>query len=326
MKRIILILGMMIWSSWGQAVFANDKPLMCGSDWPLWETARGMDELGQLEGFNFKYRKYKSCLNAFKHGTVDVTFLTLYDFIYTQRYKQNAVVIAAQDYSFGGEKIFVRNDIQAASDLIGQTLLLQSNSISLWLAHTYLTQNGLSLNDVLIKETDGGNVGIQFKKYHSQYAAAVGWDPNFDMLQKKYGYILASTADFPEHVYDIIVVQRESLNKHGELYQKFIDQWFVAIHQKNIAFKVAEVLKVDVNEYKLSLDNVHIYQNKAESLAAFPRMKHLSNEIDEFFSGVIPKSIKRGATKEIFFKRKPLDMNLLFDISLLKSGMDGVVE
>ncbi len=301
----------------GPNALAHDFQVLCSSDWPVWEISRGMQKQGLLHGFLFHYRPYNTCVRSFKQGSTDATFMTLYDFIYSQVKHRSAVVVAATDHSVGGDKFYVRNDISTPQALKGQTLLLQSNSISLWLAHLYLQRHGMSLDDVTIAEAKGEDVGMEFMKFPNLYAGAVGWNPNFQMIKPKHGRLVASSADFPGEIFDVLVVQRKSLQEHRQLYQNLIDDWFTAINDESVIYSTAEAIKVDVNQFRLWLVEAEIYRTKAASLDKFPEMREAASRIRDFFSQAPPAGLQRGATRENF-GQEDLDTDLLFDDSLLR--------
>lgn len=296
----------------------NTKIKMFCSDWPVWETARAMKTLGKLsKEFSFYYRDYTTNIDRFKDNTADITFLTLYDFIYTQRENQDGVIIGTTDYSSGGDKIFVRSNINSVKDLIEKKWTLQSNSISLWLTNIFLKKYGFNLDNIIIKHTIGENIGKQFINTPS-IVACVGWNPNFDIIPPNMGKVISSSADFPKNIFDVIVVKRKSLRNNRELYKQFLTHWYQAINDNEIKAEIAKNLGVNVEEYLNWLKDAHIYKTKNEALLAFPEMKQVAKDIISFFNQDPPKSIKRGATKVMFAKDKTIDINNLFDDSLLR--------
>jgi hypothetical protein len=308
----------------GPSFAQKDKINMFCSDWPVWETARSMNSLGELSSeFKFLYRDYSTNVDRFKDGVADITFLTLYDFIYTQLDKQDGVVIAITDYSSGGDKIFVRNDINAPPDLKGQLWVLQSNSISAWLAFIFLRKYGLSLGDIKIRHTKGENVGTEFVN-NSSATAAVGWNPNFNMVPTSIGKVMATSADFPQNIFDVIVVKRKSLEQNREIYKAFIDAWFRAVNDQKIIEQTSRNLGISITEYQGFLLNAYIYKTKTASLQIFPVAKKVSKDIVNFFNQDPPRSIAtaRGATQEMFKKDRQMDIEKFFDDSLLKTWLN----
>ncbi|MCP4022928.1 MAG: hypothetical protein GY729_13895 [Desulfobacteraceae bacterium] len=299
-------------------IAATEKIVMLGSDWPVWETVRAMHSLGRLSPkIDFLFRSYTTNIDRFKDDIADVTFLTLYDFLYTQRENENGVIISITDYSSGGDKIVVRPEVKSPADLLGKYWALQSNSISLWLAHIYLMSNGYSLNDIRIKYTKGEEVGRMLMQ-DSSIIAAVGWNPNFEMVSETGGKVIVTSADFPNNVFDVIVVKKDSLEKNRALYKAFLNDWFKAINDPKISEQIAKNLGVTVDQYNGWLSDAKIYKSKEEALHAYGEMRKVAEDILAFFDQDPPTSIRRGATRRMFGKEKTIDVNRLFDTSLLE--------
>ena len=287
---------------------------MAGSDWPVWETAHGMAELNRLNGFNFTYEKYGTCIYGFAAGKYDVTFMTLYDFIATQRDNPNGVIIAATDFSSGGDGVVLRNHISSAAALKGKKLGLQTDAISLYVANLYLQKNGMSLDDVKLSNVKGEFVSKAFVKNKS-LAGIVGWNPNLDEAVAASGHLVATSADFPENVFDVVVVNRESLKNNRAAYLHFLKGMFAAVNDAAVSRKIADVLNVPESEYKSWLGDAHIYKDAGQSLQSFARMKEVAKEVQSFYT-FKPSSVKGTSAK--LFGRKTLNIDKLFDESLLK--------
>ncbi len=290
------------------------KLRMAGSDWPVWETAHGMAELNRLNGFSYTYEKYGTCINGFALGKYDITFMTLYDFIATQRDNPNGVIIAATDYSSGGDGVVLRGNVSSAVELKGKKIGLQTDAISLYVANLYLKKNGLSLNDVKLSKVKGEFVSKAFVKNQS-LAGIVGWNPNLDEAVAAGGKLVATSADFPENVFDVVVVNRESLKDNRAAYRDFLKAMFAAANDGAVSAKIASLLEVPENEFKSWLGDAHIYNDAGSSLKSFSRMKEVAKEVQSFYS-TKPSSVKGKAAN--LFGDKALDINQLFDDSLLK--------
>jgi NitT/TauT family transport system substrate-binding protein len=289
---------------------------MSSSDWPVWETARGMEALKQLDGFSFSYEKYTTTIHGFEEDHYDITFMTLYDFIATQRTNRNGVIIAATDYSSGGDGVVLRSAVGSAAQLKGRTLALQTDSISLYLAHLYLAKAGLSLNDVAISNVKGEFVGKAFSANPS-LAGIVGWNPNLAEALAAGGHMVATSADFPATIFDVVVVKRDSLERHRGAFLEFLRKWFAAVKSPEVFAKVAALLGVSASEYRGYLNDAHIYSDPPSSLAAFARMRKVATEIQAFYS-VTPSSLEGKAAEH--FGRRSLDVDALFDDSLLREA------
>ncbi len=287
---------------------------MSGSDWPVWELAHGMDELGRLPSFDFFDEKYATCIDGFTKGEIDVTFMTIYDFIATQRVNPNGVIIAVQDFSNGGDGVVLRDNVSSAAGLKGQALGLPTEAISLYLTHLYLVKNGMSLNDVKLINVPGEFVSKAYIANNS-LAGIVGWNPNLDDAVAAGGKLAATSADFPENIFDCICVNKESLKNNRGAYVEFLKGWFKAVNDKSVVKAAAKTLDVSAKEFKSWLGDANIYYDAQSSLAMFDRMKVVAKDMQKFYSKK-PKSVKGSAAG--LFGKKRLDINGLFDDSLLK--------
>lgn len=315
MMSIFVIFFLMLGAAAGS--FAAELR-MAGSDWPVWETVRGMSELNKLNGFSYTYEKYGTCIDGFAVGKYDITFMTIYDFIATQRDNPNGVIIAATDYSAGGDGVVLRSEFSSASQLKGKKLGLQTDAISLYVANLYLKKNGLSLNDVKLSSVKGEFVSKAFAKNKS-LAGIVGWNPNLDGAIDAGGKLVATSADFPENVFDVVVVNKKSLKNNRAAYLHFLKEMFAAANDPAVSAKIAALLEVPESEFKSWLGDAHIYKDAASSLNSFARMKVVAKEVQSFYS-TKPTSVKGKAAK--LFGNKSLDIDSLFDDSLLNEIAD----
>ena len=318
-KFCFALRGLLALIALGAAGFFSNTVLaenqrMCGSDWPVWETARAMDSLGRLEGFDFSYQKYGTCIDGFAAGKFDVTFMTLYDFIATQRDDANGVIVGVTDYSSGGDGVVLRDGL-GGDDLKGKKIALQGNSISLYMAHLYLNRAGLSLGDVDLSIVKGENVGKAFEKNES-LAGIVGWNPNLDRAIDAGGKLVATSADFPENIFDVIVVNRESLAANRAGYEKFVQQWFQAVNDSAVLAEMAKLQNVSVDEFSTWLSDAHIYRDPSDSLSSFQRMEVVAGEVQSFFTAP-PDSLSSAKLTDLFGDR-PIDVDGLFEPTLLQ--------
>ena len=118
------------------SVVTHAEPKLLSSDWPVWNLTEGMHENELLDDFSYQTKEYETTLKWFWAGNVEVTFMTLYDFISIQPTKTPTVILGVTDYSSGGDKIIFRNDIKKPCDLKGKKVLLAS---TLSLSGFYIT-------------------------------------------------------------------------------------------------------------------------------------------------------------------------------------------
>jgi hypothetical protein len=288
---------------------------MAGSDWPVWQLVVGMKEKGMLSKFDFSYEKYAITIDGFSKGKFDITFMTVYDFIATQRDNPNGVIIAVQDFSNGGDGIVLRPEFASSvSALKGQTIGLPTDAISLYLLHMYLSKNNMSLNDIKLTNIPGEFVSKAYISNNS-LAGIAGWNPNLSEAVNAGGKLIATSANFPNNIYDCIVVNKESLRNNRSVYVQFLKDWFSAVNDPSVITAAATKLNVSSDDLKSWLGDANIFTDSKSSLEQFGHLKIVANEMQAFYS-VKPSSIT-GASADLF-GNKSLDINGLFDDSLLK--------
>ncbi|MBF0489579.1 MAG: hypothetical protein HQL15_03040 [Candidatus Omnitrophica bacterium] len=288
---------------------------MAGSDWPVWQLVVGMKEQGQLSKFNFSYEKYAITIDGFSKEKFDITFMTIYDFIGTQRDNPNGVIIAIQDFSNGGDGIVLRPELaSSAATLKGQTIGLPTEAVSLYLMNLYLVKNGLTLNDIKLTNIPGEFVSKAYVANKSLSGIA-GWNPNLNEAISAGGNPAATSADFPRNIYDCVVVNKKSLQKNRAVYVQFLKDWFNAVNDPAIVSAAAKKLNIKADDLKSWLGDANIYHDAKASLAEFDRLKTVANEMQAFYS-VKPASITGGAAD--LFGNKTLNIDGLLDDSLLK--------
>jgi hypothetical protein len=290
-----------------------EKLNVCESDWPPYQIVRGMGMLGQTDDFNLHRETLETCIFGIKKEKYDMTFFTLFEFVTTQ-HESECAVIAALDYSTGGDAIVLRDEIQSASELKGKNLGLQTDTLSLQLLYLYLTKNKMTLDDLKLVHIGVENVSKAFMTNPS-LAGIVGWSPFTDEAVRNGGKLVASSRDFPEKIIDVMAVRRNSLQKYRSVYKDFLKKWFVAVHDPAVLEKTAEYNKISAEEFKKLLECAHIYPDVASSLQAFPKMRDASQELQEFFK-TKPPNIPHTAAR--LFGKPPLNSDSWFDDSLLK--------
>ncbi len=267
-----------------------------------------MHKNGLLNKFNYRTREYKTCLKWFKAGNLDITFMTLYDFISVQPTKVPTVIIGITDYSNGGDKLIVRNYIKNAKDLKGTKILLPSNTISMWFLHNYLKTNGLRVDDVEVVEQKETLAPIQFREDPS-FAAVVGWNPIINEALNADSYIAATSADFPGLIYDLIVAKQSFVDENPDLVEAFLADYYESIHNDDVINKTARTLSVSTREYKSLLEDAYLFPSRISANGQYKKLLDNSNNIIEFLT-TAPTSLHNTNAKSRF-RHREIDMRTL---------------
>ena len=293
-----------------------EKIKMSGSDWPVFEFAKGMATQGMIPAFDYTFTKYKSCIKQLEHNKTDVTFLTLYDFVILARNLPGQfTAIAVIDYSSGGDAMVVRPDITWIGQLKGKPVGLDVTSISFYLLHLILAENNMQISDINLKNITGEFIDDAFQK-NEEMAAVVGWNPNIaDVLSKTNGKKIYDSSDFPRRIYDLIVVRKESLQVNRDKYLTLLKKWYPATTDEGVISAVAASYDVPVQEYKNWLKDAHIYHTASEAKG---RLSDLRRKVGPILTFLNSSPQKLPSNLEKTFGKKSLEIDTLFDFTLLE--------
>ena len=297
MKKFIFLLLILL-----SPVLGHAEPRLFSSDWPVWNLTEGMHKNGLLNSFDYRMEKYEACLKWFKAGNLEITFMTLYDFLSIQPTKVPTVILGVTDYSNGGDKVIVRNSVKTAKDLKSKKILLPSNTISLWLLHNYLEAYGLSIDDVEVVDQKETLAPLQFKEYPS-FSAVVGWNPIINEALNADSYIAATSADFPGLIYDLIVAKKSFVDENADLVDAFLSDYYKSIHNDDVINKTAQTLSVTSKEYKSWLEDAYIFPSRISANNQYKKLLDNSNKIIDFLT-TAPKSLQNINAKSRFRHRK----------------------
>ena len=297
MKKVLFTLFILLNSG-----TSYSEPKLFSSDWPVWNITEGMHEEQLLENFNYRLKTYDSTLKWFKAGNLDVTFMTLYDFISIQPTKKPVVILGITDYSNGGDKIILRKSIKKPSDLKGKKIVLASNTISLWFLHNYLDRHGMSLNDVTVINEPPELAPLLFREDYS-ISAVVGWNPNIGNALTENSYIASTSADFPRTIYDLIVAKKEFVDNNPDMVNTFLTDYYSSLHSDSIIDKTASTLSISGDEYRLWLDDAKIFPSRNAANNEKGYLHKATNKIITFLT-TAPNSLQHLETRSRFRSRE----------------------
>lgn len=297
------------------------SPIRLGfSNWPgflIWQVAKEENLFAKNQiDVDLKYYSYSESLKAITEGKLDANNQSLSDTITLIANSPNfdPVIILNIDKSNGGDAIIVSKEINKIADLKNKKIATLKGGIEHYLLLLGLKKAGLKPNDIqLIDLDESGTVAAFVEK---QVDAAGLYIPyTFEALKRPGSKILFSSKDFPNAISDIIVVNREIIEKRPEDVQLLVKTWFDTLkyirENPEKSYKImADYIGVSVGEFQKYIsgfriinieENLKVFQNSgAESLPSAAR------QISQFLVDI-------GIIKE-----KP-DISKLFDSRFIKA-------
>lgn len=248
--------------------------------WMPWDYAK---EAGILKKWADKYQieielirmDYIPSVEAYVARQVDACVMTnmeCLDMPAASGIDSSAIIVG--DYSNGNDALLVRNNLQI-KDLKGKEISLVELSVSHYLLARCLELNGMKEKDVRVVNTSDADIGPVFLANKS-LQAVITWNPIVMQIEQNPGISkLFTSADIPEEILDLMVVNTEVLNKHPQLGKALTGAWFevmAIMNQKgpeaDKALKVmADSAECSLAEYKAQLKTTAMYYRPAEALA-----------------------------------------------------------
>ena len=142
-------------------------------------------------------------------------------------------VLGLFDWSSGGDGILVKDSVKNPSDLKGQTILTSSNTPYSFLLLWYLSQNGLTGQDVKVVWIDDGDKALTLFKGRSDIVAWVSWTPYINDVvdSKSDSYVpgtrlLISSKDANQLIADTYIVRADLFADKPDMMQAFVEAMY----------------------------------------------------------------------------------------------------
>jgi len=218
------------------------------------------------------YPDYLQSLDFFKAGKADAVTVTNLDQM-TAISSRESVAVVLQDYSNGNDGIISRNG-KSVMDLKGKDLWMVTKSISEQLWVETAKKAGLNpYRDVHVKHMDLDS------NLRSAYDAGkidniVTWNPALEYLvqQTDTKKTVASSADFPGIIVDMIVLDKNTKNfdKKAKFLRAIWDKTAKVIHSKrgkeynNFMMAISDDMGSSIGEAKTMLNGAKIFTPEEE--------------------------------------------------------------
>lgn len=195
------------------------------TDWPGEQVFAFADFLGVAPkfGLDLDIRRIASVddtSNAYLRGNTDIITLSLDYAIGLGR--SDTRIIYAYDHSVGADGIVGNGEFRSMADLRGRKIGVEFGFPNHFLVLKALERAGMTAEDVVLVDVQSDKA---LDAMRSGEIAAMGtWHPILnDILQQVPGaHLLVSTRDFPELIYDVVIVKEQALRNNRQQYVQLI--------------------------------------------------------------------------------------------------------
>lgn len=290
------------------------------NNWPGFMPWQVSDEAKLFKSDKWKFtpiwhEDYLRGIGALVAGQLDANSQTLMDTVLSVAEGSDQVVVLVNDSSTGNDKIIVKSGINSPNDLKGKTVAVEKGTVVHYLLLLALKKANLTEKDVTMKFMDTQKASESFAA--GEVDAVASFTPASSTALKRAGSKeLVSSKDFPGAISDVLSFRRDFVEKHPEVVQATVDNWFDSLkYIKANSAKANEIMakksKVTVSEYTDFGKGIKIF-DAADNSNAFKAGKDRNSL--SFSAAELKKTvIDLGLTK------KDADVSKLFDDRFVKA-------
>ena len=280
-------MGYSSWAGWWPWAIAEQEGLF---------EANGVDvELIWFDG-------YLESMQALASGQLDANCQTLNDTIsFAGEAVNGEVAVVVNDNSAGNDKVIVAAEIETVADLVGASVALEEGVVGDFLLTLALEEAGQSRADVNIENLETGAAAAAFAA--GQADGFAGWVPFWETALTRDGSKeLASSADFPGAIPDLLVVTQTLIDNDPEVVQALVNTWFDILafindNQERAYEIMADRASVDADDFEKYLEGTRFFSLE-DNLEAFTpgdsmvHMPYAAQEMADFMVevGFIPET------------------------------------
>lgn len=210
--------------------------------WPGFAIGEVSKELGLFGDLTIDVRTIDdptARLTAFRTGQSDVMISSLDVFAQESANGIDGRIFMVTDSSAGADGIVAHSEIANVNALAGKSVAVAKGAPSHFFLYVLLDKNGMKLDEVHLVFFDDPTLAGQ-ALISGRVDAAVTWEPLLSQIvDKGQGRLLASTADTPDTIVDVLVGSSKFLGDQQRL-GTFIEGW-----QKGIAATRTEPQKAN---------------------------------------------------------------------------------
>jgi NitT/TauT family transport system substrate-binding protein len=175
-----------------------------------------------------RFSAYSDSLEALRDGNVDAGMHTLDDAIRNMAFGKDVRVVLLTDYSFGGDGLVARAEIETLADLRGARIGVEIGTVGHLSMLTILQKAGLTVNDVTLVSIPAWE--IQQAMVDHQIDAGVTWEPYLTSTASMTGgRVLITSREYPETIVTTMTFDANVVATRPEDVRKVVQAYFDAV-------------------------------------------------------------------------------------------------
>ena len=298
---VVVIVGISIFFSSGIVQETSQEPInLIINVWPGYGYAVIADERGFFKDNGVRVNldlveEYPDMINIFLDGGYDGFFGVFSDTILLSNQGTPLKVVYVFDYSSGGDVVVSTAGITTVADLKGKTVSVEKfNSFSHLFLLDLLRRNGLTESDVTLVEIPAHQVVAALDS--GVIDAGHTWEPTQSKAIAKDYRLLATSAETPGIITDVLAIKKSVLEDRSEDIRKVVQSLYQAYRfqntDENTALSImSDRLEVDPRELKEGLKGVKQTDLEENKVAFTPSKEFTSLYLSgEFISNIFEEN------------------------------------
>jgi len=219
MVRFLLLLSLALGNPL-EALAQEKKLRVCVGDFPSYAIA--LDYLlDHKDDYEVSQSTVHACSIRFKKNYFDLIMADTYIFVTNDLDGVESRIVSLVNYSNGVDQVIGQKG-SSPKDLRGSRWALQRGTTSTVLLSFYLKSQGVALGDVILEDVKVENTPQAIGR--TRFHGAVNWQPYSRQAVARGGQVLATSADYQEKLYHIVVTRKSALDRHRPEIQAYLKE------------------------------------------------------------------------------------------------------
>lgn len=241
------------------------EPLrIVSSPWPGYEPLYLARDLGYLKETSVRVTELPSSnlnMEAFSNGSTDLSTLTLDETLTLLARGQKLRILLVMDISNGADAVVAKPGIKSLAELKGKRLGMENIPLGAYILSRVLDMSGLKAADIEV-------IPMPEDKHEKAYLqgkidAAITMEPYKSRMTQAGAHVLLDSRQFPDEIFDLIVVREEVYQTRRDHLCHLAQQWFRALDyvqakQQDAYTRMGKRLGMDAAAFRASMDGLKV--------------------------------------------------------------------
>lgn len=258
-----LKIGLYYWPGNSPFFYAQDKGLYEKNSLPV-----------ELISFSDNRQK----IEFWRDNKIDILNVTVDSALRLIKKNPGTEIIAGLNISHGGDALISREEFKDIKDIKGKIVALEKGEISEFFLKYILYKNSLKLDDVIIKDMKGDEIGAAL--INNTVDAAVLWEPWLSKtIELSKAHVVATSNDYPIFA-DVLIAKKEFIRNNKKQIETLKNIWKESVEhlqndKKSFVRSIAPLIGLSSQEFVFLLTKLEFFDGSID------KIKKISDDIQD---------------------------------------------